>query len=99
MAVSPEGKFWPLAKDLLTLAIIPLLAWIIKIEVSNAQRDTQIQTLLQSVSRVNDLDARVQQNAIQMARMEEKIDAVNRRLDTLQNELRDYFNRSTDNRR
>ena len=94
MAASPEGKFWPLAKDLLTLAIIPLLAWIIKIEVSNAQRDTQIQTLLQTTTRVNELDARVQQNAIQMARMEEKIDAVNRRLDGIHNEIRDYFNRS-----
>jgi len=35
-------KVWGLAKDVLALAIIPLVVWVIKLEVSNAQRDMRI---------------------------------------------------------
>lgn len=89
----PVTKVWPFAKDILIIAIIPMFAWVIKIEVSNAQRDSEIQQLNQASGRLRDLDARVQTNAIQMARMEEKIDAVNRRLDGIHSEMRDYFSR------
>lgn len=89
----PATKVWPFAKDILIIAIIPMIGWVIKIEVSNAQRDSEIQQLNQASGRVRDLDARVQTNAIQMARMEEKIDAVNRRLDGIHSEMRDYFSR------
>jgi hypothetical protein len=88
MAASEPNKIWGVSKDILTLAIVPLAGWVIKIEVGNAQRDVQIQNLGVSAARVQELDTRVQQNAILMARMEEKLDAANRRLDGIHDEIR-----------
>lgn len=88
MAAPEPGKIWGMSKDILTLAIVPLVGWVIKIEVGNAQRDVQIQQLGVSAAHVQELDSRVQQNAILMARMEEKLDAANRRLDGIHDEIR-----------
>lgn len=93
---TPEPtKVWALAKDLLTLAIIPLLGWVIKIEVGNAQRDIQIQQLNQGASKVAELDARVQQSALQVARLDEKMDAIKNRLDGIHDEIRELVARSS----
>jgi septal ring factor EnvC (AmiA/AmiB activator) len=93
---TPEPtKVWTLAKDLLTLAIIPLLVWVIKIEVGNAQRDIQIQQLNQGASKVAELDARVQQSALQVARLDEKMDAIKNRLDGIHDEIRELVARSS----
>ena len=83
-------------KDILTFLIIPSLLWILKLEVGNAQRDLildqksdDIQRLEQKIVEFKDIDVRVQQNAIQLARLEGKLDAANDRLaeirDLLQN--------------
>jgi hypothetical protein len=88
MSAPDASKIWGMSKDILTVAIVPLVAWVIKIEVGNAQRDVQIQQLLASAARVQELDHRVQLQAVQMARMEEKLDAANRRLDGIHDEIR-----------
>ena len=91
---SEPTKVWIIAKDLLTIAIIPLLGWVIKIEVGNAQRDIQIAQLTQSTSKIEALDNRVQQSAVAMARLEEKLDAVNRRLDGIRDEIQRFADRN-----
>lgn len=91
---SEPAKVWSIAKDLLTIAIIPLLGWVIKIEVGNAQRDIQIAQLTQSTSKIEALDSRVQQSAVAMARLEEKLDAVNRRLDGIRDEIQRFADRN-----
>lgn len=96
--VSEPMKVWALAKDLLILAIIPLLGWVIKIEVGNAQRDLQIQQLNQGSTKVAELDARVQANALQMARLEEKMDAIKTRLDGIHDEIRSLVVRAAGNK-
>lgn len=88
MSAPDASKLWGMSKDILTVAIVPLVAWVIKIEVGNAQRDVQIQQLLVSAARVQELDHRVQLQAVQMARMEEKLDAANRLLDEIHDVIR-----------
>ena len=77
-------------KDGLTILVIPALAWLIKLEVSNAQRDFQLEQTKIEMSRLEDrmnefkdIDSRVQQNALQLARLEGKIDSANDRLDEI----------------
>jgi hypothetical protein len=91
MAAPDANKIWGMSKDILTVAIVPLVAWVIKIEVGNAQRDVQIQQLQTSAAHVQELDHRVQLQAVQMARMEEKLDAANRRLDGIHDEIRNII--------
>jgi len=91
---SEPAKVWSIAKDLLTIAIIPLLGWVIKIEVGNAQRDIQIAQLNQATSKIEALDNRVQQSAVAMARLEEKLDSANRRLDGIRDEIQRLVDRN-----
>lgn len=77
-------------KDGLTILVIPALAWLIKVEVSNAQQEFQLEQTKIEISRLEDrmdefkdIDSRVQNNALQLARLEGKIDSANDRLDEI----------------
>jgi len=77
-------------KDILTFLIIPAMIWMLKLEVGNAQRDlildqksTDIQRLEKRIVEFKAIDTRVQQNALQLARLEGKLDAANDRLDEI----------------
>ncbi len=95
---SPEGlgKAWSWGKDILVLLVVPVLIWTVKLEVGNAQRDLLIaqseaeMTRLESrIGEMKDIDVRVQQNALQLARLEGKLDTANGRLDEIRNLLLD----------
>lgn len=85
------SKAWGLGKDLLTLAVIPLLGWGVKLEVGNAQRDMQIQQQQVEIAR---LEARVKdaekinngvhENSLKLVRLEGKLDTANGRLHDIQ---------------
>ena len=84
------------AKDILVILVIPSLLWIVKLEVGNAQRDLmiaqqegEIQRLEERMSEFKDIDSRVQANALQLARLEGKLDTANGRLDEIRTILLD----------
>ena len=88
------GKMWVWGKDILVLLVVPVFIWTIKLEVENAQRDmlitqsdVEIVRLEERISEMKDIDARVQQNALQLARLEGKVDTANGRLDEIRNLL------------
>jgi len=77
-------------KDILVILVIPLLVWIVKLETGNAQRDLLLQQSMSEVARlevrigeIRDIDQRVQENALQLARLEGKLDTANGRLDEI----------------
>lgn len=84
----PPSFQW--AKDVLVILVIPALLWIVKLEVGNAQRDlilSQYQEetvrLEARISEIKEIDARVQANALHLARLEGKLDTANGRLDEI----------------
>jgi len=90
------AKMYGLGKDLLTLCVIPLLLWGVKLEVSNAQRDLQIEHLETEIERLErrvedaeDIDKGVQANALKLATLEGKLDTANGRLHEITTLLRD----------
>lgn len=83
-------EMWKYTKDVLALAVIPTLVWVVKLEVGNAQRDilisqgeTELSRLEERLDEVKDIDTRVQQNALHLARLEGKLDTANGRLDEI----------------
>jgi hypothetical protein len=81
-------------KDILVILVIPLLVWIVKLETGNAQRDLLLQQSMSEVARlevrigeIRDIDQRVQENALQLARLEGKLDTANGRLDEIRSIL------------
>lgn len=89
------AKVWGYARDLLSICVIPLLLWGIKLEVGNAQRDFQIEQLGKDIVR---LEARVEKNsdieekvtalALKQASLEGKLDTANGRLNEIKDLLR-----------
>jgi hypothetical protein len=89
-------KAWGWAKDLAVLAIIPLVGWVVKLEVGNAQRDLRLEQLVANLDRVEDrveenedIDNGVQANALKLVQLEGKLDTANGRL----NEIKDLLRR------
>lgn len=90
------SKAWGIAKDVLSLLVIPLFVWGVKLEVGNAQRDLQIEQLQKDLDRLRadveeaqDIDKGVQANALKLAVLEGKIDTANGRLSEITTLLRD----------
>lgn len=88
-------KWWSVGKDVLVVAIIPLVGWIVHLSVQNAVRDEHIKQLKSEVAalevgqeQVDEVKADVQAAAIQMAKLEGKIDLANGRLDEIKSLLR-----------
>lgn len=85
--MSMAKTIWGFGKDLLVIAIIPVVGWGVKLEVSNAQRDLHIvQLQVESVAMSTELKEvkdLVHQNSLALARMEGKIDTANGRLDAI----------------
>lgn len=83
-------------KDVLVILVIPALLWIVKLEVGNAQRDMRLQQYQEEtlrlearISEIKDIDSRVQENALHLARLEGKLDTANGRLDEIRSILLD----------
>lgn len=74
-------KWTDLAFKVLSVLVIPLLLWGIKLEVNNAVQNEKIIKLEAAVAAAAPL-------SIMVGRVEEKIDATNRRLDDIRGDLR-----------
>jgi hypothetical protein len=83
----PPPRWVDWAKDVLVILVFPLMLWAVRLEVGNAQQDLKIIRIEQDLTDVNDIDTRVQQNAVQLARLEGKIDTANGRLDEIRTML------------
>mgnify|MGYP003654542367 CR=1 FL=1 len=93
-APQTQTKALQWGKDILVILVIPALLWIVKLETGNAQRDLIIQQAQSEVTRlevrfseIEEIDDRVQQNALHLARLEGKIDTANGRLDEIRSIL------------
>lgn len=72
-------------RDFLVLLVVPALLWIMKLEVSNAERDLRILQLQGDLSRIESIADRVQKIEVQLARTEGKLDTTNQLLTDVKN--------------
>jgi len=92
--VEQNSRLFGIAKDLLSLAVIPLAGWAINLQVNNALQDerivqmqVQIDTLKEQAKEIDVVKKDVQEAAVHMARLEGKIDMANGRLDEIRSLL------------
>ena len=89
---------WDRIKDFLTILILPLILWGVKLEVTNAlqeerianlQRDLdekikQVETKVSSTEKsIERVESAVQSNSIQLARLDGKLESLDDKLDTI----------------
>jgi len=94
MSQEMQSKALQWGRDILVILVIPALIWIVKLETGNAQRDLMLSQSRDEVSRlegriaeIQDIDERVHENALQLARLEGKLDTANGRLDEIRSIL------------
>jgi len=83
-------------KSLLSMLVIPLVLWGVKLEVNNAvmvQDITRLQADVQAdENQVSAIKQTVQKNSVALAQLKERIDAANSTLQDIKNILRDRRN-------
>ena len=83
-----KSKWTDLAFKVLSVLVIPLLVWGVKLEVSQAVQNEKIARLEAEVASAKSIKDGVAANTNALGRVEEKIDATNRRLDDIRADLR-----------
>lgn len=80
---------WGFSKDVLTIAIIPLFLWGVKLEVDNALRDERISSLQSEVAEAKGIDQEVRENSDRLIKVETKLDLANALLAEIKDEVED----------
>jgi hypothetical protein len=86
-----NSKIWGHIKDALVLAVIPLVLWGVRLEITLAVQQEKLNTVLAEVSEASttdkDISRLVQTNANQLTALNGKIDVANARLDAIKDLL------------
>ncbi len=76
------------AFKILSVLVIPLILWGVKLEVDMAVKAEKIEQLERDITAAGAVKIAVTTNTTTLARMEEKIDGTNKRLDEIRDDLR-----------
>ena len=86
-----NNKIWTYIKDGLVLAVIPLLIWGIRLEVTLAVQEEKLNVALSGIQEASgsdkDISRLVQTNSNQLTALNGKIDVANARLDAIKDLL------------
>ena len=83
-----KSRLWELGKEVLAIAVIPLVGWVINLSIQNALRDEYIHQLQGEVAGLQSVKTDLQTANIQLVKLEAKIDIANGRLDDIKQLLR-----------
>ncbi len=78
---------WDIAKEVLTVLVIPLLIWGISVEVRTAVAGEKFAQVSADMRKIDTLAYDVQQNSVKLARLEGKLDTANARLEEIRRML------------
>lgn len=78
---------WDKAKDVLTILIVPLLLWGVKLEVTLAVQEERIAELEEDLEDTADLSSLIHNNSVELATLSAKLDSANGTLDVIKTHL------------
>jgi len=85
---SHTSKFVDVAFKVLSVIVIPVVLWGVKLEVTNAIQDERILEMQADLDKFSDITESVQKNTLALVRLEGKIDNVNEKIDEVKKLLR-----------
>ena len=80
-------SYWSKAKDVLTILIVPLILWGVKLEVTLAVQAEKISELEEEVGEARGMSNTIQSNTVQLATLSAKLDSANDSLDQIKSAL------------
>jgi len=75
------------------LAVIPLIAWVISLEVANAERDFQLQVLYQRIDSLEEVNTAVQEYAVRLGQVDQKLESMEDTVDEIRQDIKDLLRR------
>ena len=75
------------------LAVIPLIAWVISLEVANAERDFQLQVLYQRIDSLEEVNTTVQEYAVRLGQVDQKLESMEDTVDEIRQDIKDLLRR------
>jgi len=70
-------SYWSKARDILTVLIVPLILWGVRLEVTLAVQAEKVRDLEEEVSEAQDMSNTIQSNTVQLATLSAKLDSAN----------------------
>jgi len=93
-----QASLWSFFQKVMAVAsvlVVPLMAWVVRLEVTLAVHTTEIERLKEDVSKVSKVEDNVNVNTVALAGLTEKIDSADEKMSTI---IR-YMRESRDERR
>ena len=81
------SSVWGVAREVLTILVIPLLGWGVSIEVRAAVQGERLTQITRDIHQLSAVQKTVTGNSIKLARLEGKLDAANERLTEIKSML------------
>ena len=90
---SSATKYVDLLMKFAALAVIPLIAWVISLEVANAERDFQLQVLYQRIDSLEEVNTTVQEYAVRLGQVDQKLESMEDTVDEIRQDIKDLLRR------
>ena len=86
-------KYMDMAMKIASFSVIPLLVWVISLEVANAERDFQLQVLYQRVESLEKINTTVQEYAVRLGQVDQKLESMEETVDEIRQDIKDLLRR------
>ena len=80
-----------MAMKIASLAVIPLLGWVISLEVANAERDFQLQALYNKIDNLEKVNASVQEYAVRLGQVDQKLESMEGTVNEIRQDIKDLL--------
>jgi len=86
-------KYIDMAMKIASLSVIPLLGWVISLEVANAERDFQLLALYNKVDNLEKVNTAVQEYAVRLGQVDQKLESMEDTVDEIRQDIKDLLRR------
>ena len=84
-------KYVDMAMKVASLAVVPLLGWVISLVVANAERDFQLQALYNKVDNLEKDNASVQEYAVRLGQVDQKLESMEGTVNEIRQDIKDLL--------
>jgi len=71
--------------------VLPLLVWVISLEVANAERDFQIQALYARIDNLEEINTSVQSYAVRLGQVDQKLESMEGTVNEIRQDIKDLL--------
>lgn len=99
MPEAPKAGLWTFLQKVMAVAsvlVVPLIAWVIRLEVTMAVQTNDIERLQEDVSKISKVEDNVNANTVALASLTEKMNAADDKMTVIIGYMKDRRSRSKD---